>query len=108
MGKSAHTATELQRIVAGDVVYDMSRQSLRRGEKEAALTLAESKMLLCLLGCRGRPVPSDELLLRALGAVHSRRTTAVETAICRLRRKLCAVGAGAAIRTVRHEGYTID
>ena len=108
MGKSAHTATELQRIVAGDVVYDMLRQSLRHGEKEAALTLAGSKMLLCLLGSRGRPVPSDELLLRALGAVHSRRTTAVETAICRLRRKLRAVGAGAAIRTVRHEGYTID
>ena len=108
MGKSAHTATELQRIVAGDVVYDMSRQSLRHGEKEAALTLAESKIMQHLLRNMGKPMSADDILLRALGAVHSRRTTAVETAICRLRRKLRAVGAGAAIRTVRHEGYTID
>ena len=108
MGKSAHTATELQRIVAGDVVYDMSRHALRHGAAEAALTLTESKIMLHLLRNMGKPMSADDILLRALGISQLCRTTIVETNICRIRKKSAAIGAKTTIETVRYSGYVIE
>lgn len=95
-------------FVAGDIAYDMSRHALRHGTAEAALTLTESKIMLHLLRNMGKPMSADDILLRALGILQLCRTTIVETNICRIRKKIAAIGAKTTIKTVRYSGYVIE
>jgi two-component system response regulator TctD len=88
---------------AGSLRLDARTRTLAAGDREARLTVTEFAVLGALMDQAGRVV-SRRRLLAAAG--HDQAgDRAADVYIAQLRAK---IGPGAAIRTVRGAGYTID
>jgi two-component system phosphate regulon response regulator PhoB len=75
------------------------------GEDEVALTPTEFRLLLTLVGARGRVLSRDALLEAVWGLMAEVEPRTVDTTVRRLREKLGA--AGSYLRTVRGVGYRV-
>ena len=92
-------------LQSGDLSLDPSRRVALRGARRLDLSPKEFAVLECLLASAGRVVSAEELLERAWDEAADPFTTAVKTAIRRLRAKL---GDPPVIHTERSGGYRID
>ena len=92
-------------LQSGDLSLDPSRRVALRGARRLDLSPKEFAVLECLLASAGRVVSAEELLERAWDEAADPFTTAVKTAIRRLRAKL---GDPPVIHTERAGGYRID
>jgi DNA-binding response OmpR family regulator len=91
-------------LQSGDLSLDPSRRVAQRGARRLDLSPREFAVLECLLASAGRVVSAEELLERAWDEAADPFTTAVKTAIRRLRAKL---GDPPVIHTERGGGYRI-
>jgi DNA-binding response OmpR family regulator len=91
-------------LQCGDLTLDPSRRVALRAGRRLDLSPKEFAVLECLMSCAGRVVSAEELLDRAWDEEANPFTTAVKTAIRRLRAKL---GEPPIIETVREGGYLI-
>jgi DNA-binding response OmpR family regulator len=89
----------------GDLTLDPSRRTAFRAGRRLDLSPKEFAVLECLLASAGRVVSAEELLERAWDEAADPFTTAVKTAIRRLRAKL---GDPPVIHTERSGGYRIE
>ena len=105
---SASAKVHGTKITIGDLEYDAQQQMLRHGEQLASLTLCESKIVAYLFRKHGRYISSKELLRTVLGSKARQKTTAVETRICGIRKKISAIGAKTTIKTIRYRGYAVE
>ena len=92
-------------LESGDLVLDPSRRVALRAGRRLDLSPKEFAVLECLLASAGRMVSAEELLDRAWDEAADPFTTAVKTAIRRLRAKL---GDPPVIHTERGGGYRIE
>jgi len=92
-------------LESGDLTLDPSRRAAFRAGRRLDLSPKEFAVLECLLASAGRVVPAEELLERAWDEAADPFTTAVKTAIRRLRAKL---GDPPVIHTERSGGYRIE
>jgi DNA-binding response OmpR family regulator len=92
-------------LESGDLTLDPSRRAAFRGGRRLDLSPKEFAVLECLLASAGRVVSAEELLERAWDEAADPFTTAVKTAIRRLRAKL---GDPPVIHTERSGGYRIE
>ena len=81
---------------------------IRAGAEELPLTSRELSIAALLASADGRIVARDEILETVWGDATEGAGASLEVLVTRVRRKLAAVGAEGAIRTVRHVGYTWD
>jgi DNA-binding response OmpR family regulator len=88
----------------GDLTLDPGRRYAVRGSRRLDLTAKDFAVLECLLASAGRVVSAEELLERAWDEAADPFTTAVKSAIRRLRTKL---GPPPLIHTVRGGGYRV-
>jgi DNA-binding response OmpR family regulator len=88
----------------GDVTLDPSRRVVVRAGRRLDLSPREFAVLECLMSFAGRVVSAEELLERVWDEEADPFTTAVKTAIRRLRAKL---GDPPIIETIREGGYRI-
>ena len=91
-------------LESGDVTLDPGRRVASRAGRRLDLSPKEFAVLECLLASGDRVVSAEELLERAWDEAADPFTTAVKTAIRRLRAKL---GDPPVIQTVRDSGYRI-
>jgi DNA-binding response OmpR family regulator len=91
-------------LESGEVTLDTGRRVAFRAGRRLELSPKEFAVLECLLASAGRVVSAEELLERAWDEAADPFTTAVKTAIRRLRAKL---GDPPLIQTVREGGYRI-
>jgi DNA-binding response OmpR family regulator len=91
-------------LECGDVTLDPSRRVASRAGRRLELSPKEFAVLECLLASAGRVVSAEELLERVWDEAADPFTTAVKTAIRRLRAKL---GDPPVIHTERGGGYRI-
>lgn len=96
-------------LAAGGIALDPADRRLRGPTGDAFLTPSEAALLATLLG-RPREVVRAEEIAHALwgtpvGDAHAR--AAIRTHLHTLRRKLAAVGAGDAVRSVTGVGYCL-
>ncbi len=91
-------------LESGDVTLDPSRRVALRAGRRLDLSPREFAVLECLMSCAGRVVSAEELLERVWDEEADPFTTAVKTAIRRLRAKL---GDPPIIETIREGGYRI-
>ncbi|HTZ26900.1 MAG TPA: response regulator transcription factor [Streptosporangiaceae bacterium] len=91
-------------LESGDLSLDPSRRVALRGARWLDLSPREFAVLECLLASAGRVVSAEELLERVWDEAADPFTTAVKTAIRRLRAKL---GDPPVIHTDRRGGYRI-
>jgi DNA-binding response OmpR family regulator len=92
-------------LESGDLTLDPSRRAAFRAGCRLDLSPKEFAVLECLLASAGRVVSAEELLERAWDEAADPFTTAVKTAIRRLRAKL---GDPPVIHTERSGGYRIE
>jgi DNA-binding response OmpR family regulator len=92
-------------LESGDLTLDPSRRAAFRAGRRLDLSPKEFAVLECLLASAGRIVSAEELLERAWDEAADPFTTAVKTAIRRLRAKL---GDPPVIHTERSGGYRIE
>jgi len=92
-------------LECGDLTLDPSRRAAFRAGRRLDLSPREFAVLECLLASAGRVVSAEELLERVWDEAADPFTTAVKTAIRRLRAKL---GDPPVIHTERSGGYRIE
>jgi len=92
-------------LECGDLTLDPSRRVAFRAGRRLDLSPREFAVLECLLASAGRVVSAEELLERVWDEAADPFTTAVKTAIRRLRAKL---GDPPVIYTERSGGYRIE
>jgi len=91
-------------LQVGDLTLDPNRRVAFRAGRRLELSPKEFSVLECLLASRHRTVSTEELLERVWDEAADPFTTAVKTAMRRLRAKL---GDPPIIQTVREGGYRI-
>jgi DNA-binding response OmpR family regulator len=91
-------------LESGDLTLDPSRRAAFRAGRRLDLSPREFAVLECLLASAGRVVSAEELLERVWDEAADPFTTAVKTAIRRLRAKL---GDPPVIHTDRGGGYRV-
>jgi DNA-binding response OmpR family regulator len=94
-----------ERLTAGDLALDASAHRVWRAGRSVALTRTEFALLRVLLEHRGTVLSKERLYERVWGFGAQANPSAVEVAVCRLRRKL---GPPDLIRTLRGVGYVLD
>ncbi|MFQ5619953.1 MAG: response regulator [Rhodospirillales bacterium] len=94
-------------LTAGDISFDIVSREARVGEAPLALTPREGRVLEQLLMRGGKVVPKEIMEQGLYGIEEERSSNSLEVLIHRLRKKLTAAHAGAAVHTVRGVGYMI-
>ncbi len=94
-------------LAAEDIVVDLLRRRVRRGEREVALSSTEFELLVFLLRHHGQVVTREQILSSVWGYEHDPATTVVDVYVGYLRRKLGSADEPAPIFTVRAVGYRL-
>ncbi len=89
---------------AGELTLDLARRQARIGERVAALSDREFRLLHHLAQHAGEVVSRESLLSDVWGFHFDPSSNVVDVCVRRLRKKL---GPGAPIETVRHAGYRL-
>lgn len=90
----------------GDLTIDHATREVRKGGVTVELTPRERSVLLVLLKNRSHVVSKELLADRIFRGNEEVGPAAIETYVCRLRRKLSSSSVG--IRTLRGLGYVLD
>lgn len=88
LGRRAPTGESLDEVRVDDVVIDLARMIVRRGDRQVALTPREVGIVRWLYRHRDRVVTRAELLEQVFGQRGDLQTRAVDMAIAVLRKKL--------------------
>jgi DNA-binding response OmpR family regulator len=96
-----------QIFTAGDISFDAVSREARVGDAPLPLSPREAGALEQLLRRSGKVVPKAIMEEGLYGIEDDISSNSVEVLIHRLRKKLTAAGAGAAVHTVRGVGYMI-
>lgn len=107
LGRRSSPSEIATTLCAGDIVMDLLRREVRRGEKIIGLQPREFSLLELLLRNADRVVTRTMLLDRVWNFGFDPKTNIVETHMSRLRTKLNEGYDADAIRTVRGAGYMI-
>ena len=94
-------------LTAGDISFDIVSREARIGEVPLSLTPREARVLEQLMLRSGRVVPKENMEQGLYGFEDEISSNSLEVVIHRLRKKLVAAQAGAAVHTVRGVGYMI-
>lgn len=101
-------AAKASRLSVGDLTLMPATRSAERAGEDLRLTRNEYRLLEYLVRRRGHDVTRDEIEAYAYIGGRGQNSTAVQTAICALRKKVTACGRfPELIRTRRGAGYTI-
>lgn len=92
------------RLEVGDLLLDLTENTLRRGDRAIELSVRELTLLRVLMREPGRTFSRTELCERVWEREHEYDMKLVEVFISRLRKK---IGDPPLIQTVRHLGYTL-
>jgi DNA-binding response OmpR family regulator len=93
---------------AADLVLDLRRREVQRGDALIKLTETECRVLALFMAGAGRTVSKEELASVVWGHKFCNNSDTYRAFVRLIRKKLNVPGRGPAIRTVRGEGYTID
>ena len=88
-----------------DVVLNRSKRYVTGSQGEATLTAKEYGLLELFLSNPDRVVPRAELLARVWGFTFEPRTSVVEVAVSRVRRKLAQVSSRVRLHALRNVGF---
>lgn len=80
---------------------------MRHGEDSVSLAQAELQIMVCLMRAAGRTVRRATLEAAAWGIGEAVTPNALDVAIHRLRKKLGAINADAALANVRNQGFAL-
>jgi DNA-binding response OmpR family regulator len=92
-------------IFLGDVTLDRATHHVRGSVGEARLTAKEYAVLELFLSNPQRVIPRSELLARVWGFTFDPRTSVVEVAVSRVRRKLATVSSRVRVQALRNVGF---
>lgn len=106
-GPAAATPAAGPPPAAGPVLIDPARSTVRRGEREVALTRLERDLLTCLAGDPTRAWSYPELHRAVWGDPGRERRADVQSVVKRLRRKLDRLGGGVTVVAVRGVGFRL-
>jgi two-component system response regulator MprA len=93
------------RLVAGDVVMDLSEGTASRAGRPLGLTGIEFRILAALMRSHGQLVTYEQLAEAVWAVTTGPESNSLEVHISRIRQKLEAGGAPRVIQTVRGIGY---
>lgn len=102
------TGEGLNLLTYADLIVNLHTRSVRRGEREIALTAREFSLLECLLRTPGQVVTRTQLYESVWGYNFDPETNIVDVAIQRLRRKIDDDTGARLIQTVRGAGYALQ
>lgn len=91
----------------GDLLMDMGKRRVSRGDKRIDLSPREFEVLQVFMREPGRTFSRDEICERIWEREHEYDTRTVEIFIMRLRKKIDRPGEESLIRTVRSVGYMV-
>lgn len=94
-------------LQVGDLVLDLIRREIKRGDEEIVLTTRELNLLEVMMRTPGRVFTRTQLLERVWGYDFDPQTNLVDVNIQRLRRKIDRSGDDSWIETVRGVGYRL-
>ena len=97
--------TRTDQIFLGDVTLDRATHHVRGSMGEARLTAKEYAVLELFLSNPQRVIPRSELLARVWGFTFEPRTSVVEVAVSRVRRKLGKVSSRVRVIALRNVGF---
>ena len=92
-------------LAVKDLTLDLETHKANRGGREIILTQMEYAILEYLMRNKGRTLSAKMILHDVWGIMTTRETTAVETRICLLRKKISEKGEPELIHTVKGFGY---
>lgn len=98
-------AAVLDVLAVDDIVLDAQRQTVRRGERDIALTRTEFALLEQLFRNRGATVSKTKLIERIWGTTDGRLSRTLDTHIANVRKKL---GDPEVIHTMHRRGYRVE
>jgi len=91
----------------GDVILNRGKRYLVGSQGETKLTAKEYGLLELFLSNPDRVVPRPELLARVWGFTFEPRTSVVEVAVSRVRRKLAQVSSRVRVYALRNVGFVV-
>ena len=95
-------------ISVGNLIFDLSRNYAKVGEKRLDLTAKEFRIIEFLALRKGAVLSKDAFLSHLYGGIDEPEPKIIDVFICKLRRKLVDNGAeGLNIDTVWGQGYTL-
>lgn len=95
-------------ISCGNVVLDQMRRSVAVDGRAVRVTRREYDVLEILMLRRGTLLTKEDFIQRLYGADEGPDSRTLDVFICKLRRKLAAVGAADVIRTAWGRGYAAE
>ena len=98
-------ATRPDRIFLADVILDRANRQISGSLGQVRLTGKEFELLEIILSSPDRVVPRSEVLARVWGFTFEPRTSVVEVAVSRVRRKLSQVSARVRVLALRNVGF---
>jgi DNA-binding response OmpR family regulator len=96
------------RIEAADIMLDAGALTLTKGDVSVELAPREARLAELFMVNAGQVIPKESLLLKIWGYDSGAEDNHAEVLVSALRKKLSAIGAQRAIRTVRGVGYVFD
>lgn len=95
-------------LTIGDLVIRLSSRQVTRDHQPLALTAREYSLLLYLALRKGEVVTRGEIAERLYEEDGGPESNAIDSAICKLRAKVCPEGTAALIHTRRGLGYCLQ
>jgi two-component system cell cycle response regulator CtrA len=95
-------------ISCGNVTLDQARQIVGVDGRPVPLTPREFELLETLMLRRGMVLAKEQLMSRLYGDEDAPEPRILDVFVCKLRRKLAAVGAAEILRTVWGRGYVAE
>ncbi len=92
----------------GDLTIDFNLKNVKKNNKLINLTFNEFKLILLLAGTKGRVFSREEILTQILNTKRDSTSTAVDTLISRLRKKLGDFKDEPSIETIYKLGYRLN
>jgi len=95
-------------VSCGNVMLDQSQQSVTVDGRPVRVTRREFDVLETLMLRRGTLLTKDHFMSRLYGTEEGPDQRILDVFVCKLRRKLAAVGAAEIVRTVWGRGYVVE
>lgn len=92
----------------GDLILDMPKRILIRGDRQESLPAKEFMLLKVLTDDMGRVLSRNDLLDLVWSNAFEVETNVVEATIANLRRRLAQLGTGVGIKNSRNVGYWVE
>jgi len=106
--KRSSTSSEDKELAEGDLVVDLIKRRVRRGDVEIDLQPKEFVLLEYLMRNKGRVVSKTMIVEHVWNYDFDPQTNVVETRICRLRDKVDRPFTDNLIHTIRGVGYVFE